>query len=63
MFTLQVEKENQVFCMRFDPLFKNTNLASQRKKEGKEGRQGGREEAAGGNETVSQENKGRKQKK
>lgn len=49
--------------MRFDPLFKNTNLAWQRGKEGKKGRQGVREEAAGGNETVSQENRGRKQKK
>ena len=49
--------------MRFDSLFKNTNWAQQREKEGKRGRHGVREEAAGGNETVSQENKGRKQKK
>ena len=37
MFTLQVEKENHMFCMRFDPLFKNTNLAWSREKEGKKG--------------------------
>ena len=29
--------------MRFDPLFKNTNLAWSREKEGKKGWQGGRE--------------------
>lgn len=33
-----------MFCMRFDPLFKNTNLAWSREKEGKKGWQGGREE-------------------